>query len=477
MNGDCMLNWEMLLNHERRKDNDPAKKGTSLKTAAGRIEIERDFDRILFSTPVRRLADKTQVFPLEKNDSVRTRLTHSYEVSNLCRSIGTQLVFDFPEEIFGKDHEKLLVKRNVPALLAGIGLAHDLGNPPFGHKGEVAIQEWFKTNEEEVFGGEDGTDFFNFDGNAQTLRLLTRLQILNDDYGLNLTYSTLSALMKYPSCWSSDEKDKGGYKKSGIFESEIDIVKEVWGKTGLKIGVRHPLTYIMEASDDIAYSVLDAEDTIKKSYASFYDLIDFLEHNSEGDPLIDELLEASVSKNKEFRDEQLSSKEINDISMQMLRVKAISIMVQAVTTCYVENIDKILDTDNPLQGFELIKVSNASKLCKTLKRFDYLHGYQHKSVLELELQGSNYINSLMDMLWKAIKVVDLEDSEKPFFAKYALSRISENYQRIYNKSTAGSKSYKKAQLLCDTISGMTDSYLIFLHDELKPLFDGYSTKQ
>jgi HD domain len=158
-----MLTWEKLLNNVRRKDlhQNPESAGT----AAGRTEIERDYDRILFSTPTRRLADKTQVFPMEVNDSVRTRLTHSHEVSNLARSIGVRLAFDHAEIVFGAGHERLQVKRNVPALLAAVGLGHDLGNPPFGHQGEIAIQQWFK---EGRAGADVDSDFTGFDGNAQT---------------------------------------------------------------------------------------------------------------------------------------------------------------------------------------------------------------------------------------------------------------------------------------------------------------------
>ena len=473
-----MLNWEKLLNPVRRKDKAEStssdKDKVSMDTASGRDEIERDYDRILFATPTRRLADKTQVFPLDKNDSVRTRLTHSHEVSNLARSIGVRLAFDYPNEVFGNEHVNLNVKRTIPALLATIGLVHDLGNPAFGHQGEVAIQEWFKKNNKKVFGKaeSDGIDFFNFDGNAQTFRLLTRLQILNDDFGLNLTYATLAALVKYPSFWNSDTDKKGGYKKSGIFLSEKEIIEEVWNETGLKEGVRHPLTYIMEACDDIAYAILDAEDTVKKSLASFYDLVDFLQHHAGNDPIVKELLKKAGEKNKEFKDEDLSSSELNDLSMQMLRVKAISLMIDAVTETYVSVVDELMKEKNK-KGFDLIKESKAKILCETLKNFDKKYGYKHKSVLKLELQGTNYINSLMDMMWDG---VDKENNSE-LFSKYVYGRISENYRRVYLKNDERSENYRKAQLLCDSISGMTDSYLISLHDELKPLYDGYRSKK
>lgn len=457
-----MLSWHNLLSHGRRKDKT---RHQSINSAGGRFEIERDFDRILFATPTRRMADKTQVFPLEKNDSVRTRLTHSHEVSNLARSIGVRLAFEFPEEIFGKQHEDLGVKRNVPALLAAIGLAHDIGNPPFGHQGEMSIRTWFEKNNREKFNTALHPDFLHFDGNAQTFRLVTRLQILNDDFGLNLTYATLAALIKYPSFWSS--QDKGGYQKSGIFSSEQAIVEEVWEHTGLGIGLRHPITYIMEACDDIAYATMDAEDTVKKGYASFYDLIDHLEHHSDQDPFIEELIRSSKKKNVEFKQESLSSNELNDISMQMLRVKAISLMVTAVVETFVQCCPQLLSQENA-NGFNLVKASKAANLCSSLKKFDKEYGYKHKTVLKLELQGSNYIHGLMDMLWEGIR----EEGEGSLFAQYAFSRISENYRRVYQKSSIADSTYKKAQLLCDAISGMTDSYIISLYDELKPLYDG-----
>lgn len=473
-----MLQWDKLLNPGRRKDKDTSKVG--LGTAAGREELERDFDRILFAAPTRRLADKTQVFPLERNDSVRTRLTHSHEVANLARSIGVRLAFEEPEKVFGANHEELQVKRNIPPLLAAIGLAHDYGNPPFGHEGEVAIQRWFKNNKKEVFGNEkeEAKDFLLFDGNPQTFRLVTRLQILNDDYGLNLTYATLAALLKYPSFNGSD--NKGGYKKSGIFLSEKEIAHEVWSETGLSEGGRHPLTHIMEACDDIAYSVLDAEDTVKKNYASFYDLIDHLAHECGEDVVVLRVIEKSKEKNKEFKkEENLKPSEINDLSMQMFRVFCISEMVKSVVNEFVARIDSILEQSIP-DGYDLISHSTARALCKALKSFDFKHGYQHRSVLQLELEGSNYIHGLMDMLWYGIKdVSDIYDlDELSIFQKYVCRRLPEGYKRVFQSSSVGSMSYKKAQLIADTVSGMTDSYLIDLYEELKPLYDGqYCTKQ
>ena len=455
-----MLEWYRLLNPERRK----ALHGRteSMNTGVGRHELERDYDRILFCTPTRRLADKTQVFPMEENAAIRNRLTHSHEVSNLARSIGVRIAFDHARKVFGDDHEKLQVKRSVPALLAAVGLAHDLGNPPFGHQGEVAIREWFSDKKDKKV--DRHKDFLRFDGNPQTFRLLTRLQVLNDEFGLNLTVATLAALMKYPSF--HDSKEHGGFKKFGIFESERRIATEVWKETGLQEGLRHPFAYIMEACDDIAYSVIDAEDTVKKGYASFYDLMDFLESKSGTDEAVAETVRESRKKNAEFKKEQLSSRELNDISMQMFRVKAISLMVVAATDVFITNVDQML-AGNTSPGFELIKSSRCAILCDALKQFDRLHGFHHSDVLHLELEGNNYIRGIMTLLWDAIWK---SDQERSAYERYAYGTISENYRRVYESSNRAK--YDSQRLLCDAVSGMTEPYLIETYRELRSLVDG-----
>ena len=457
-----MLNWEKLLNPQRRKEFHGAVE--SMNTGVGRQELERDYDRILFATPTRRLANKTQVFPMEENVMIRNRLTHSHEVSNLARSIGVRIAFEHAEQVFGPDHGRLHVQRNVPAILAAVALAHDLGNPPFGHQGEAAIRNWFRDPKNKTKQHED---FTNFDGNAQTFRLLTRLQVLNDKFGLNLTFATLAALLKYPSFFNS--QDNGGYKKFGVFDSERDIALEVWSQTGLKEGKRHPFAYIMEACDDIAYSVIDAEDTVKKGYASFYDLMDFLKSNSDGDPRIEETVSLSKKKNEEFKGEQLSSRELNDISMQMFRVKAIALMVVDATDTFVSNVHRIMNGTIEA-GYELIASSKSAKLCSTLKTFDKRYGFKHSDVLRLELEGSNYICGLLELLWKPIST---PAEKRDAYQRYAYGSISENYRRVY-ESLSPPTPYHSQRLLCDAVSGMTEPYLINVYETLKNLRDGPS---
>lgn len=219
----------------------------------------------------------------------------------------------------------------------------------------------------------------------------------------------------------------------------------------------------MEACDDIAYSIIDAEDTVKKGYASFYDLLDFLVSFDKQDTVIREVIKAARKKNREFKRAQLSSRELNDISMQMFRVKAITEMVRAATDVFVGNVDKIMNGSIE-PGFELIRNSRCAQLCKAAKDFDYRYGFQHKEVLKLELQGNNYIKGMMTMLWRAISQDGKPDNP---FERYVFGEISENYRRVYDDSSKSD--YAKYQLLCDTISGMTESYLIKKHDEFKSL--------
>ena len=454
-----MLEWRRLLNPTRR--NELHGSIESINTRVGRKEIERDYDRILFATPTRRLADKTQVFPMEENDAIRTRLTHSHEVSNLARSIGVRIAFDHAKDVFGNEIHDLEVQRTVPALLAAVALAHDLGNPPFGHQGEVALREWFVGNKDRVNAH---PDLLHFDGNPQTFRLLTRLQVLNDTFGFNLTVATLAALLKYPRFQSSNGTN--GQRKFGLFESEREIVHEVWRETGLKEGIRHPFTFIMEACDDIAYSVIDAEDTVKKGYASFYDLMDFLQSASSSDNDIEETIKASRKKNEEFKLEQLSSRELNDISMQMFRAKAISLMVVAATNAFVSNVQKMLFGTIDSR-FELIENSNSAHLCAALKRFARRYGFQHSDVLQLELQGNNYIKGIMDLLWDAISN---KEGQRSAYEKYAYGKVSENYRRVFEGSSQ--EPVDAQHLLCDFVSGMTEKYLIKVYRELRDLNNG-----
>ncbi|WP_411282276.1 dGTP triphosphohydrolase [Gemmatimonas sp.] len=497
------LTWDQLLNAGRRASRSGSS-ATAQTQPIVRTETERDGDRILFSTPLRRLDDKTQVFPLEQHDSVRNRLTHSHEVASLARSIGTYLAFG---PLAGRIPKALLPERNLPAMLHAIALVHDLGNPPFGHQGEVAIQQWFARSPQilaavQAAGGTAQgnqplteamrNDFLKFEGNAQTFRLVSRLQIVNDDRGLNLTFGTLSALLKYT---VPSDKAKGrtatyaGCRKHGYFQSEAHIVQDVRDATGVSETVRHPLTYIMEACDDIAYSVIDAEDALKKGLASFPDLLEFLqgEPNCEQDDastiVQKDLLRTAVERGRADREElrtssldsPLSPSELNDVSMQKFRALVISDMVKAVSDAFVDNLDSML---NGTFTGDLMSASRAALLTRQLKEFDLRVAYRNREVLRLEAHGSEVIHSLMDVFWRAIisrKKPDDPSSERTTAeATYVYARISENYRRAFEAKGAYLPStpsmplrYRECQLLTDMIAGMTDRFAVSLYEDLR----------
>lgn len=475
-----MTNWNELLNLRRRKDDARSEMPASSATLEERTEAERDYDRVLFSTPVRRLADKTQVFPLERNDSVRNRLTHSIEVSNLARSVGTTLAFNHAIAASERDS-----RRNIPAICAAIGLVHDLGNPPFGHQGESAIQRWFAKNSKVLDGlnPQQRADFQKFEGNAQAFRLVTRLQLLNDDFGLDLTYASLAAMMKYPTASNDLDKDLAAKKKNGFFFSEQSIAETAMEKCGLKRGIRHPLAHVMEACDDIAYVVFDAEDAVKKGLASFSDLLAWLKHEGDQDALISQVVSKSSDKHNQYRTRgDLSPAELNDVSMQRFRVEAIGAMIREVTSLFVKKEEELLKGEvvQPL-----LDVSGAQRLRGALKDFSFRHAYTHKSVLCVELNGFNVITGLMYMLWAAvtdrIEPSDPKSERKHPFTRLVYGRISENYRRAFESPIGDAKNlplrYRECQLVTDMVAGMTDSFAIDLYRELIGLQGEFNSKE
>lgn len=465
-----------------------------------RLDGERDGDRILFATSTRRMGDKTQVFPLERIESVRNRLTHSHEVAALARSIGTHLVYSevgqkIVEETGADAKRADEIRREIPAIVGAVALAHDIGNPPFGHQGEEAIGSWITRHEKLLTASGDDPDvnvdvgkltpamkrdFIKFEGNAQGLRILSRLQVVKDNGGLDLTFATLAASMKYTVGSDQAEGKKApnaSRRKFGFFASEAPLVEKICEHTGLRSGVRHPLTHIMEACDDIAYSVLDAEDAIKKHIVSFSDLRAWLlDHSDLGKcGIAPWVIQKANDAHAVGRASGLSPSELNDVSMQVFRSHAIHAAVTAVILAFQERYDDIMT--GQFQG-SLLDESKAAVLCEMIKQFDRRHAYQHRSVLEVELKGHNTISGLMDLLWRGISerksFKDPSSERTSPFARYAYGRISENYRRVFEAREAGTSQsqhlpirYRELQLLCDMIAGMTDQFALDLHDELK----------
>src|ERR1700685_3189873 len=263
------LKWEQLLTPTRMRELRGGEPSVRVQ-GESRSEFERDYGRTVYSTPFRRLRDKAQVFPLEPNDSVRTRLLHSLEVSSVAEDIASQVVKEVIRSDAGLSDDQL---RDIPLIAATCGLIHDIGNPPFGHAGELAISTWFEQRfgaDQEFLSQLEGKhsrfvqDFWVFEGNAQATRIISNVELLVHDYGLNFTAGTQAAAGKYIA--GSDEiNGKSGHEfsKPGFFASEAEIFRLAREATGT-VGCRHPITYIVEAADDIVYCSVDLEDGIRR---------------------------------------------------------------------------------------------------------------------------------------------------------------------------------------------------------------------
>jgi dGTPase len=267
------MKWEKLFSRKRY--------GVSQleKSAEGRSHFQKDIDRIIFSSAFRRLNQKTQVHPLPENDNIHTRLPHSLEVSSVGRSLGTTVGKRLADELKQID----ISPADVGDIVQAACLAHDIGNPPFGHAGEEAIGSWFRINADKDclkdLKPAELNDFQNFEGNAQGLRVITKLEYYFLQGGMRLTYATLGTFLKYP--WTSDLMSTMGKRKYGCNQSEREILQEIAteigaierGKTGW---CRHPLAYLMEAADDICYALIDLEDGIEMGFVTYDEVVKIL---------------------------------------------------------------------------------------------------------------------------------------------------------------------------------------------------------
>lgn len=456
------MEWRQLLNANRRRQ-------TSVPSDQ-RLQFERDFDRCVFSTPVRRLQDKAQVFPLEPHDAVRTRLTHSLEVSSVARGLATKVAKWLLDERHDIDPG---MDRQIEVIAATCGLLHDLGNPPFGHAGEAAIQEWFKryNREDRLRNDLDGReqlvqDFLKFEGNAQTLRLVAKLQIMADEYGLNLTFGTLSALCKY--IVPSDEAGTARHHastKPGYFASENKLVEEIRGATGTG-AARNPITYLVEAADDIVYSVADIEDAIKKGVFGW----DWLEKRVGGvaGDSAPEVMRRKVNILAGGRSEPPAELP-DDIHAAAFRTASIGILVDAAAEAFKLRYGEIME--GTYTG-ELVAEGPTKDLIECFKRIGREKIYCTHQTLKLELLGRRVIQDLMDLFWEGASALPAEGPPKPkdFPGKLG-ALLSEGYRRVFRDSLKGPASdlpepYRRFQLMTDYVCGMTDSFAKRLHAEL-----------
>lgn len=476
------MNWEQLLNEKRiRLLDEPTDSHKSRGDL--RSEFQRDYDRSLFSTPVRRLQDKAQVFPLEPHDSVRTRLTHSLEVSNVARGLATNLTPWLAENgrLADRDDRNLIEQRksSIELIAATCGLIHDLGNPPFGHSGEEAIREWFRARPDSFFAEFDTfptpglraqlkQDFLNFEGNAQTLRIVSRLQVLADLYGLNLTCGTMSAACKYiaPSAEANRDGSAHERKKPGFFTSEHDLLDKVHQETGTR-GVRNPITYLVEAADDIVYSTVDIEDGVKKGVVGWAEVLEKLKKETGSD---DALLSRVIERTQGYLGRAkppLEGPDADEATSQIFRTFSINEIVPVVVQAFKDNYAAIMAGEF---HDELVGRSPAASLvaaCKKVARQCIFR--RDPGILEREIAGRRVIHDLMDCFWEGVKAHSPGDKDGNDFPSKIRSLISTNYRRVFAWSWENLKlprSYLRMQLVTDYVCGMTDSFASRLHGKL-----------
>lgn len=462
---EIQIRWSILLNPKRRRGTTGTKKVQYKGLELDRNPFDSDYNRIAMSAPFRRLQDKAQVFPLEKNDFARTRLTHSIEVSSIARSIGTSL----EQFLFKKKYLKDNFRGYIPSLLATSSLIHDIGNPPFGHFGEETIKRYFKSyfdhsNSEPKFEKEEIADFTNFDGNVQGFRLLLKLAFVKDEYSFNLTYPTLSCIVKYPKDSVSGnianyEEEVGiEFKKYGYYQSEKDLFNEI-DKTLQLNGHRHPIVFLLEASDDIAYSVSDIEDGIKKGTITLEIIKEILNKeqfiaDKKCSSLLEKITKLEVNIPNDFPSKQL-------LIAQECRIQIQNNMIPDVLSSFMDNHIDIL---NGKFKKELLEVSESSKLREFTKNIAN-YNFNSKIILKNEILGDEVLTYLLKLFIDSVNSKEKNNTKTKEGKIFSL--ISNHYKHVWSNESYSNKKYTDYMLIVDYISSMTDTYALTLYQELK----------
>tara|TARA_R110002012_G_scaffold291564_1_gene486134 strand:- start:159999 stop:161342 length:1344 start_codon:yes stop_codon:yes gene_type:complete len=443
------MNWEQLLSLKRFGDTNKRLRKEQDET---RLGFEVDYDRIIFSSEFRSLQDKTQVIPLSQTDFVHTRLTHSLEVSVVGRTLGRlagkRLIEKYPhlQNIHGYQ------PNDFGAIVATAALAHDIGNPPFGHSGEKAIGEFFKTGAGKIFKSElsdkEYQDLCDFEGNANGFNILTESRIGREG-GLRLSYSTLGAFTKYPK--ESLPKKPTTHiadKKYGFFQADKTAFEDVANELGLiKRGAkgdasyaRHPLTFLVEAADDICYTIIDFEDGINLGLIQEEFALEYLIN----------LVRDSIQTNKYH---QLSTTQDR---ISYLRALAINTLIHEAVSVFIENEDAIL---NDQFKIALLDKSKYEAQIKDIISISVKNVYQSKEVIEKEIMGYRVLNTLLETYVSAVN--------------NAYNGTASNYDTLILNSLSGSINtqedliYKRLLNVCNYVASLSDSRAILIYKKIK----------
>jgi dGTPase len=415
-----------------------------------RSHFQKDYDRIIFSSAFRRLQNKTQVFPLPGSVFVHNRLTHSLEVASVGRSLGNNLIPFLKENTSSELHNLI---DQIPTIVSTACLAHDLGNPPFGHSGENAIRSYFQKNEGKYKSSlteEEWFDLVRFEGNANALRLLTQKLEGKREGGFRLSHPVLSSIVKYP--WESVFPNT---KKFGFFQSEKEWYNDIANEMGIPVVnksplafARHPLVYLVEAADDICYQIMDIEDAHK---------LGILSTNK-----VKELFLAFFHKEEDKHWLDNIHQTLNDVpdtneKVAFLRAMTIGKLTQSCSSAFEESYKMIMEGEAVPTLINQLNDTGKQAL-KNIKKISVDLVYNHRTVVEIELAGFQILSSLLDKICPALLNPDDDYSKK------VQGLIPKQYIPI-NPST-----YQGLMAAADFVSGMTDIYAL----ELYQTFEGIS---
>lgn len=416
---------------------------------SSRSAFEQDYDRIIFSHPFRRLQDKTQVHPLPEHDFVHTRLTHSLEVSSVGRSLGKRV-----GDVILQRHPELAATYSLfdfGAIVAAASLAHDLGNPPFGHAGEDAISDFFLHHPagnafKDHVTEEAWNDLIRFEGNAQGFRILNK-----ELYGLRLTYATLGAFTKYPcpAFFPHRNKKRKSQKKFGFFQTEKDAFTEVARDLALienegSSWCRHPLAFLVEAADDICYSIIDLEDGCRLGLVSFNDTVE----------LLSGILRQKLDKNKLGNHADLNQK------LGILRAMAIGELIDATSEIFLAHEEKLLDGsfDEALTDLCIFR-----EAMQRISEVSIEKIYHAKHVVEIEASGHQVLPGLLEEFTQTgLHIIEAKPSRK-----YNNLRLLLPADIAADIRDAPREPYKMLRGVIDFVSGLTDRHALSLYRKIK----------
>ncbi|GJM27481.1 MAG: dGTPase [Cyclobacteriaceae bacterium] len=436
------MNWVKLLGGDNRE---PA-------TKSDRSAFERDYDRIIFSYPFRRLQDKTQVFPLPEQDFVHTRLTHSLEVSSVGRTLGKSVGEKILERY--QELDQLGITRNdFGAIVSAACLTHDLGNPPFGHTGEDAISDFFRNNPHGEFfktlvTAQEWEDLINFEGNAQGFRILTDAKY----QGLKLTEPTLAAFTKYPrpSLLENPQKNRRSQKKFGYFQTEQDTFKKLAEALGLKeldagSWCRHPLAFLVEAADDICYHIIDLEDGCQMGLVSEKETIELFA-GVMGDRFMPSKLEQIPGRNEKIG---------------LLRAVSIGILIDQCAKVFLDHEQEILSGNFDQALTDYISSRDVLKeiIDVSIKKL-----YRSRIVLEIEAGGFEVLGGLLEAFTTASYSFMVHRGE---ISKKQLSVFSLLPDDIKQSLATERSTYQMLREILDFVSGLTDRHAVGIYRKLK----------